>query len=155
VRAAIRQVDPTALVTIGFFQPKGPNPTRIGDPRVIRAGPAIAQSEADFIDLLYTGLELSLQQYVQNFELPQPTAKPIVMGEFGAFQFAYPTVSQAAGALRSWQIESCRYGFDGWLFWTWDATEAAAGEPPLWNEMSEGAVIGQALAPKNRPDPCA
>jgi hypothetical protein len=155
VRAAIKQVDPTALVTIGFFQPHGPNPTRIGDPRVIRTGPAISQSQADFVDLhLYPGLDLGLPQYVQNYELPQVTAKPIVMGEFGAFQFSFPTVSQAAGALRSWQIESCRYGFDGWLLWTWDTTEGAEGEPPLWNALSGGGVIAEALAPKSRPDPC-
>jgi hypothetical protein len=154
VRAAIRQIDPTALVTIGFFQPQGPNPTRIGDPRVIRTGPVIAQSQADFIDIhLYPGLELSLPQYARNYELPQQTVKPVVMGEFGAFKFAYPTVSQAAEALRSWQIESCRYGFDGWLLWTWNTTEGAEGEPPLWNATSEGGVIGQALAPKNL-DPC-
>jgi hypothetical protein len=155
VRAAIREVDPTALITIGFFQPKGPNPTRIGDPRVIKTGAVITQSQADFIDLhLYPGLELSLPQYVQNFELPQVTAKPIVMGEFGAFKTPYPTVSAAANAVRLWQIESCRYGFDGWLFWTWDTTEAAEGEPPLWNAMSESRVIAQALAPKSHPDAC-
>jgi hypothetical protein len=155
VRAAIRQVDPTALVTAGFFQPQQPNPTRRGDPRYIRTGPVITQSQLDFVDLhLYPGLELSLPQYVQNFELPAQTAKPVVMGEFGAFQRPYPTVSQAAEALRAWQIESCRYGFDGWLFWTWDTTEAAEGEPPLWNALSDGGVIAQALAPKNRPDPC-
>jgi len=34
MRAAIRDVDPTALVTVGFFQPKGPNPTRADDDRM-------------------------------------------------------------------------------------------------------------------------
>lgn len=156
VRAAIRQVDPTALVTIGFFWPQGPNRARVGDPRVIRTGPVIAQSQADFIDLhLYPGLELTLPQYVQNYELPQQTAKPIVMGEFGAFQFAYPAVPQAAAALRAWQADSCRYGFDGWLLWTWDTVEAAGGEPAMWQAISGGGVIGQTLAPKTRPDPCS
>jgi len=35
MREAIVGVDPTALVTVGFFQPKGPNESRIGDDRLI------------------------------------------------------------------------------------------------------------------------
>jgi hypothetical protein len=156
VREAIRAVDPTALVTLGFFWPQGPNPVRAGDPRLIRTEPAVERSHADFVDLhAYPGIELNLPQYVQNFELPLHTAKPIVMGEFGAFQFSYPTVTQAADALRAWQIESCRYGFDGWLLWTWDTQQGGEGEPPMWNARSEGGVIDQALAPRLRPDPCA
>ena len=48
------------------------------------------------------------------------------------------------------QIESCRYGFDGWLLWTWD-TEDTLG---FWNALSQGSEIEKVLAPVNRPDPC-
>ena len=34
VRASILQLDPTALVSVGFFQPQSPNPTRVGDARL-------------------------------------------------------------------------------------------------------------------------
>lgn len=51
MRAAILDLDPTALVTVGFFVPQGPNPTRIGDIRVIEVYPAMANSTADFVDL--------------------------------------------------------------------------------------------------------
>jgi dsDNA-specific endonuclease/ATPase MutS2 len=39
------------LVSVGFFHPQAPNPSRIGDPRVVVSAPAIWQSQLDFIDL--------------------------------------------------------------------------------------------------------
>ena len=151
MRAAIRDVDPTALVTVGFFQPKGPNPTRADDDRIIETGEVIASSEADFIDLHpYPGFDLNLRQFVENFGLPAVTSKPILLGEFGAFRAAYPTVADATRVLVEWQIESCSYGFDGWLQWTWDTLE----QPEFWNATDEGGVLASALSPATRPDPC-
>ena len=151
MRAAIRDVDPTALVTVGFFQPKGPNPTRADDDRIIETGEVIASSEADFIDLHpYPGGDLNLRQFVENFGLPAVTSKPILLGEFGAFRAAYPTVADATRVLVEWQIESCSYGFDGWLQWTWDTLE----QPEFWNATDEGGVLASALSPATRPDPC-
>jgi len=155
VRAAIREVDPTALVGMGFFWPQSPNPARGGDPRLIRTGPVIHDSALDYVDLhLYPGLELSFQEYTENFELTRLTAKPIVLGEYGAFKFSSPTASGAASNLVDWQQESCSYGFDGWLLWTWDTTDEAPGEAELWTAVDEGGVIEHALAPAARPDPC-
>ena len=155
VRTAIREVDPTALVAMGFFWPQSPNPARGGDPRLIRTGPVIHDSALDYVDLhLYPGLELSFQEYTENFELTRLTAKPIVLGEYGAFKFSSPTASGAASNLVDWQQESCSYGFDGWLLWTWDTTDEAPGEAELWTAVDEGGVIEHALAPAARPDPC-
>ena len=155
VRAAIREVDPTALVGMGFFWPQSPNPARGGDPRLIRTGPVIHDSALDYVDLhLYPGLELSFQEYTENFELTRLTAKPIVLGEYGAFKFSSPTASGAASNLADWQQESCSYGFDGWLLWTWDTTDEAPREAELWTAVDEGGVIEHALAPAARPDPC-
>lgn len=152
VRAGILEVDPSALVGIGFFQPQAPNPTRIGDARVIRTYAAIWESTADFIDLhAYPGLELSLAQYVENYEINGQAEKPIIMGEFGGFKAAYPTAQDAARALAAWQVESCKYGFDGWLIWTWD--DDGGGE--MFSAMDDGEAINDELAPRNRPDPCA
>lgn len=151
VRESIHQVDPTALVGVGFFVPQGPNPARIGSNWVIRTYPAIWNSKADFIDLhAYPGLELTLGQHMANFELGEYRLKPIILGEFGAFRFAFPTISQAAEGLLDWQIESCKYGFDGWLLWTWDSDE----QTELWNGLSADGSIRDALAPARRPDPC-
>lgn len=144
-------MDPTALVGVGFFQPQSPNPTRIGDTRVIRTYAAIWESQADYIDLhAYPGTELTLAQYVENYEINGMQAKPIMMGELGAFKFAYPNSQAAAVALQAWQVESCQYGFDGWLLWTWD-TEFN-GE--MYSALSDGGAINGVLAPVIRPDPC-
>ena len=51
VRATILAHDPTALVTMSFFPPEGPNPSRIGDPRIIEVYPTIANSTIDYVDL--------------------------------------------------------------------------------------------------------
>jgi hypothetical protein len=112
----------------------------------------IEHSTADFIDIHpYPGTELTFPQLMQNYGLDGPTAKPIIMGEFGAFKFAYSSASEAANELVSWQRQSCAYGIDGWLLWTWDSAE----QPELWNGLDAGGTIERALSPASRPDPCA
>jgi hypothetical protein len=152
VREAIRKVDPTALVTMGFFHDTEPNPSRSGDNRLVRTRAVIEHSTADFIDIHpYPGTELTFPQLMQNYGLDGPTAKPIIIGEFGAFKFAYSSASEAANELVSWQRQSCAYGIDGWLLWTWDSAE----QPELWNGLDAGGTIERALSPASRPDPCA
>jgi hypothetical protein len=154
MRAAILALDPTALVTVGFFVPQGPNPTRIGDNRVIEVYPAMANSTADFVDLHPYPLpnDLTLPQYVQNFGFVGfQQQKPVLMGEFGGFVYAYATASAAATGLTNWQVQSCTYNFKGWLLWTWDTDE----QPQLWNALSSGGPINASLAPASRPNPCS
>ena len=152
VRAAIRAVDHTALVSIGFFAPQEPNPTRAGDPRLIRTRAAIRSSTADFVDLhAYPGIDLTLPETMENFGVEGTEAKPLVLGEMGAFKSAYPALDEAPYALQAWQRESCRFGLDGWLLWTWDTEE----QPELWNARSGGDALAHALGPAGRPDPCA
>ncbi len=153
VRAAIRKVDPTALVDASFFVPEAPNPTRIGDTRILRTQGVIERSQADLVDIhIYPGFELSLPQFMQNFGLTGPTRKVVVVGEYGAFREAYPTAADGLAAMQALQSGSCPYGIDGWLLWTWDTSES--GES-LWNATDAGGVLAGGLAPKNRPDPCA
>ncbi len=152
MRAAIQAVDPSALVTVGFFQPKGPIPSREGDTRIIETRRAILESTADFIDLHgYPGGDLDLAQLATNFKLPPTTDKPILLGEFGAEHSAYPAVDDAERALVAWQINSCTHGFDGWLLWMWDSAEM----PEYWSGVDNDARIAHALAPTTRPDPCS
>jgi hypothetical protein len=97
MRSAILEVDPTALVAVSFFEPQSPNPARVNDVRVIRTYPAIWESTADFIDLqAYPGVELSMAQYADNYEINGIVEKPIIMGEMGAFKWRYPTVELAS-----------------------------------------------------------
>ena len=156
VRSAILAVDSTALVSIGFLWPKTPNPARGGDSRVVRARPAIDSSALDFFDLhLDPGVELTFPQYMENYELTTPAVKPVVLGEFGAYKFAYPTPPDAERILRSVESDSCPYGIDGWVHWSWDTTEFGTGEQPFWEGTAGGSLIDQALGPRLRPDPCA
>lgn len=151
IRAAILEVDPTALVSVGFFVPQAPNPARIGDPRFVVSAPAIWQSQMDFIDLhAYPGFELNLKQHVENFGINGMQAKPIIMGEFGGDVSRFPSIQDAAFAFVDWQVESCLYGFDGWIFWTWDLTE----QPDFFNALMQDGAINGVLAPVIRPDPC-
>lgn len=147
----IHAIDPTALVSTGFFWPQEPNPARIGDPRYINTGPAIWQSKLDFIDLhVYPGSELSMPQYAENFGIDGMQTKPLLMGEFGLATAGTSSVGQAAATLMNWQVQSCDYGFDGWLLWSWDIHE----NNDFYSAVSDQGQIGQALAPSHRPDAC-
>ncbi|MFP3853877.1 MAG: cellulase family glycosylhydrolase [Anaerolineales bacterium] len=151
MRTAIRELDPTALVSSGFFWPKEPNPARGDDPRYINTAPAIHRSELDFVDLhAYPASELNLAEYVENFGMEGEQAKPIVMGEFGVSTASVGSVDSAATILMNWQAESCQYGFDGWILWTWDMFEFE----DFYSGKSDQGQIGRALAPALRPDPC-
>jgi hypothetical protein len=154
LRAAIVAVDPTALVTVGFFWPQTPNPTRIGDTRLISVYPAMATSTADFIDIHgYVIInDLAIDQLVQNYGFVGHQQKqPVIMAEYGAFKNAVPLMADAVTALRNWQIGGCGYGLRGWLLWTWDTPEQDAD---LWNATAGDGSINTALAPVTRPDPC-
>jgi hypothetical protein len=151
LRREILKLDPTALVTVGFFWPQGPHPARSGDPRVIETRAAIWESSADFLDLhAYPGWELDLPQYVDNFGMAGMEEKPIIMGEYGVARSSYASEAQAARALHDWQVESCGYGFDGWLLWTWDSEE----QTDFYNALTDEGLIDEALSPAGRPDPC-
>jgi hypothetical protein len=151
MRSTILEVDSTALVSVGFFIPQKPNPARIGDPRLVVTEPAIWLSKADFIDLhAYPGFELNLKQHVENFGIKGMQEKPIIMGEFGGEISRFSSIQAAAEAFKGWQVDSCNYGFDGWIFWTWDLTE----QPDFFNALMDDGAINGVIAPLTRPDPC-
>ena len=155
VGAAIREVDPTALVTVGFFAPQGPIPYRIGDTRLISVYPAMASSTADFIDIHYYVFlnDPTFDQLMQNYGFVGYQQKqPVIMAEYGAFKNAAPTISDGATALKNWQIRGCSYGLKGWLLWTWDTPQAATD---VWNATVGDGSINNALSPTSRPDPCS
>ena len=113
-------------------------------------------SQVDFVSpRVIPGLELTLPQYVANYELPANTAKPVLMAELGAPIASNPTAASAAETLQSWQADSCAAGFDGWILWTWDTNGERTGEPPMWDAQDAGGLLERALAPTLRPDPCA
>jgi Cellulase (glycosyl hydrolase family 5) len=147
-RSAIRSVDPSALVTIGF--------ANVGARPFDEARAAIRYSSADFVDDHYYPNqfqpEASFAEEMASYGITGQEQKPIVMGEFGAFRHAYPTAASAADALVALQRESCAYGIAGWLLWTWDTSNQP---DPLWNALDDNGALERALAPTGRPDPCA
>ena len=153
VRTAIRSVDPTVLVTMGVISPTSPHGWRPGDTRIALPLAALERTPLDFVDLhVYPGWDLPLPLLAENVGL-RPSRKPVVVGELGAYHFAFPTVDAAAAGLASWQAESCAYGIDGWLLWTWDTPTPA--EPRMWAAAAENGHLAQALGPRARPDPCS
>ena len=146
-RDAIRDADPSALVAIGF--------PVVGAQPFDEARAAINLSSADFVDVHYYPNqfvpEASFAQAMASDGVTGRQLKPIILGEFGAFEHAYPTASAAGDALVALQQESCSYGIAGWLLWTWDTSE----QGDLWTAIDSNGLLERALSPAQRPDPCA
>ena len=157
MRAAILALDPTALVTVGFFVPQAPNPTRVGDPWVITVYPAMAMSTADYVSIHPYPIagDLTFAQYAQNFGfVGYQQQKPVVLEEFGVLESNYPVESTAATVAHDWQVQSCAYGIKGWAFWTWDTSNSEQVDGPFWPASLGAGLISQTLSPAVRPDPC-
>jgi len=152
IRTAIRKLDPGALVSVGAFAPNDPNPWRPAqDDRAVFMEPMLA-SGVDFLDVHPYPGGPSLDELAANFRLsPGRQGKPVIIGEYGGFHFAYPTPARAAAALMDWQVASCAYGIDGWFHWHW----RGVGDPEVWTGTEGGGMINTVLAPSQRPDPCA
>ncbi len=144
-RAAIRREDPGALVTMGFFA-DFPD-----DPRVVPSRAMLESSALDLVDLhLYPGASFSFDDQVDALGLSDAVVKPIIMGEYGAFRFAYRDPRIASYALAHWQADSCAYGFSGWLEWLWARTD-----DEVFGAQEDNGAIARLLAPDTRPDPCS
>lgn len=152
LRNSILAIDPTALVTMGFFVQKEPNLVMAGDPRLVYLEHLVRESSLDFIDFhAYPGYDLSIRQHAENLAMIGAEDKLIVMGEFGADKRNFPSPEQGAAVLQAWQASSCDFGFDGWLLWTWGPNP----NDEYWTALEGGGVVSQALSPVHRPDPCS
>jgi len=148
----IKELDPTALVTMGFFVQHEPNPVLVGDPRLVYLHQVLYDSALDFVDLhAYPGYDLDMRQHAENFDILGYNQKPLLMGEFGADRHNYPDLQTAANALQSWQAQSCEFGFDGWLMWTWGGAEMP---DDYWEAVEGDGAIRRALSPALHLDPC-
>ena len=147
--AAIKEVDPTALVTMGFFpSAEGPIPVppdaRLVDPR------PLLDSTLDFLDFhAYPGVGLDWDEAWANSLLSGVEDVPIVLGEFGAFRGAYPDPVDAAAMMVDYQARACADGLDGFLYWTWAGQDVYS---ETWGAAE--TEIAELLAPPAVPDPC-
>ncbi len=155
VRSAILELDPTALVTAGFFAPNIPHEWRPGDWRLVRTRSVLRDSDLDFLDFHpYPGVGLTMQQQAENYGMIDYHEKPIVLGELGAFRNSYDSPAQGAQALLSWQAEACEVGFDGFMLWYWDAQDWAIVGDNVWSPHDGNGEIARVMAPVFQPDPC-
>jgi len=140
--------DPTALVTMGFFAPEIAAPDWY-----VETASLLERADLDFFDFhAYPG-RFDLREHVENFGMLGYDAKPILMGEYGAFRRLYSEVDSAARALTKWAAESCEYGFDGWLYWTYYPADPDAIDH-TWGLVDEDNYLLNLFAPVNQPDPC-
>jgi hypothetical protein len=148
VKAEILEHDPSALVTMGFFAPEIVAPGWYVD-----TAPLLLDSDLDFFDFhAYSGFQ-SLRELVNAFGMEDYDAKPIVLGEYGAFRHIYPDLIPAARSITEWQAESCSYGFDGWLYWTYYPA-AESVDDRTWGLVDESGYLLDMLAPLEHVDPC-
>jgi hypothetical protein len=147
--SAIKELDPSALVSMGFFEPMG-----IESGRLVKTDILIQDSVLDFVDIhAYPDVELtSLDEYAERFGINGSEAKPIILGEFGAGREPVPSLVDAARMLQFWQVDSCRFNIDGWLLWSWGSGDSVA---EFWSAVDGNREIDHALSPNQRPDPCA
>jgi F5/8 type C domain len=149
----IRALDPTALLTMGFFMPAFPDGRTISPGWYTDVKPLLVHSNLDFFDLhLYPG-GYSIADQAANFGIVDYTAKPILMGEVGAFMNTYNSMASAAPAVQQWIADSCRYHFGGWLYWAYRTSPTGVSDA-TWSFEHEGGAMLEALAPDVQPDQC-
>ena len=152
IRASILDLDPTALLTVGFFVPNAPNQLMGNDTRLVRTAYFLRNSSMDFFDLHhYAGNGVDDNQVWENFGLIGVDDKPLVLGEHGAYYSWYSSEDRAAAAVMGLEVDSCKVGFDGWLIWAWRGDESR----DIWWASDGEAMIARVVAPVERPDPCA
>ena len=140
--------DPTALVTMGFFVPE-----IVAPDWYVETASLLERADLDFFDFhAYPG-RFDLREQVENFGVLGYDAKPILMGEYGAFRRLYSEVDSAARALTKWVAESCEYGFDGWLYWAYYPADPDAIDH-TWGLVDGDNYLLNLFAPVNHPDPC-
>lgn len=152
VAATIRERDPTAPVTMGFFAPRFPNPTETGGTWYVDTAPLMEDAELDFLDFhAYPGGDIGFPEIAENFGVTD--AKPVLMGEVGAFVDRYASVEQAGLAVQRWIADSCEAGFDGWLYWGYLRAPAEIGDA-TWSLTDADGYLLEALSPAEQPEAC-
>ncbi|MFB6202529.1 MAG: cellulase family glycosylhydrolase [Halorhabdus sp.] len=152
--AAIREVDPEALVTVDVYPynavgREGPGDfSTDGDPRYPARPLALAESAASYLDVhLYTAYPGTLSANLESIEFEQVRTRagerglPLLMGEFGAFTNEYLDRETAASAMVERWRQVHERGFAGYAYWTYKDN----GQPLYGATSGEGQIF-EALA---------
>ena len=148
--AIIRSADPNAIIAIGEFAPNSPTAWRGKDPRSPPRIDVLLGSSVDVLDVhVYPGY-VPLVKLMENLGVTGDEPIPVIVGEYGAFTFAFSDPPAGAAGLMQWQVESCRFGIDGWFHWHW----RGVGDAEVWTGTEAENAINTTLSPAERPDPC-
>ena len=151
IRTAIREIDPTALVTVGFFTPNDPHPVRGDDPRFVRTAYFLTHASADFIDIHhYPGNGVDDDEIWENFGLTGTDRMPVLLGEFGGIKEWFSNEADAAAAVMGLEVAACREGIDGYLVWAWRGDDL---HDIFWASEGDG-YVARVVSPATRPDAC-
>ena len=94
----------------------------------------------------------------QKFDDGTPIGKPLFVGEFGSDSGFYPTLSSAENAIVQQQINSCDYGFKGWIYFSWYgltfSDKTSHQDVGVWTATEQNDAIANLMSPKERPDAC-
>lgn len=138
--AAIKQVDPQALVTMGFHDPTADRSNRIFETYWMFVDPEKGGSSVDFVDLHIYPFYGTVSSHLANFRISNRN-KPILVGEFGADKHTYGNAEKAAQKLEELQTEFCKQNFRGWLLWSWDTID-----PDYYTGKEQNHKINSSLA---------
>ncbi len=154
VSQVIRKYDPSALITMGFFDTGDSLLDPELDFRYNDVSAMLETAPLDFIDFhAYPGGTLSIAQAADRIGFVEYDAKPVILGEFGAFRETYPEIETGAFLSAAWMEGACQAGFDGWLYWVYGRADTGAPDDP-WGFIESDGLIMETLAPLNAPDPC-
>ncbi len=162
-RRVIR-VDRQALVGASVFTfqavgRSGPGKLRedkTPDPRFPARPLAIARSKSAYVDVHFYPMKPDTLdgdyrsiEFAELREACRKAGKPMIVGEIGAFKFAYADLPSAAEAMRTSLDRLLRDGFSGFLYWTYDNMEQS---DMLWDALAGKGEIMEALERAGRPD---
>ena len=147
---AIKSVSASILVSASLFAPTAvghngfdgvqPRPPGADDRYPLRPA-SLVNSLADYIDLHVYPIYNNTHGDFESSALSR--AKPLLLGETGAFKFAHATPTLGAAAIKNTMIKSVSYGFTGWGIWTWDTVEQLS----LWTLAEANNTMNDILAP--------
>jgi hypothetical protein len=154
VSQVIHNYDPSALITMGFFDTGDSLLDPETDFRYNDVSAMLKRAPLDFIDFhAYPGGNLSIPQIANKIGLAEYHTKPVILGEFGAFRETYAEIETGAFLSAAWMEDACLAGFDGWLYWVYGRVNSGAPDDP-WGFIESDGLIMETLAPLNAPDPC-
>jgi len=157
--AAVKAIDPGMLVAEGVFVPRavgkdakqhaGVWPGKVKDERYPPMLTTIGRGTLDFLDVHFyrTSRKESVDQAFRlnlastGFFTPKMTEirkeKPVIMGEFGAFDHVEKTFAQAVDSMVRVRDLALKKGINGMLYWTYDCLE----QPRLYHAASDWALF--------------